>query len=163
MTYWGFQNLRNWESYSRVRADLCCRRQQPKSTPIVISHISWLMVTYCDRSEQATSCDCRRVCADFRCRRQQPKSTPDCPEYYILFETVISHFSLLTRSRKYLCSLIKWLIEVLKTSKIEIPIHVCVQTSVAAGNNPRARLSLLTLRVNGSPPLYVMVRLRFKM
>ena len=34
--------------------------------------------------------------------------------------------------------------EVFKTSEIENPIHVCVQTSVAVGNNKRARLSLVT-------------------
>ena len=67
-------------------------------------------------------------------------------------------------STKHLLSRLSiYLDMVLEKSEIENPIHVCVQTSVAVGNNKRARLSLLTLRVNGSLPLYVMVRLRFKM
>ena len=83
MLRWGFENLKNRDSYTRERAEPRCRRQQLKSTP----------------------------------------------------EFVGSHK--LAKGNLFVC-----LSEVLKTSKIEIPIHVSVQTFVATGNNKRARLSV---------------------
>ena len=48
-------------------------------------------------------------------------------------------------STKHLLSRLSiYLDMVLEKSEIENPIYVCVQTSVAVGNNKRARLSLVT-------------------
>ena len=50
-------------------------------------------------------------------------------------------YYLLTECTKHLLSgLSIYLDKVLKPSKIEIPIHVCVQKYVAVGNNQSARL-----------------------
>ena len=111
---WDFGKVKSWESYTRVRAGLSCRRQQQKCTPELVTQ-------FVDSSGQQSN------------RGLKP--------LYIIVGN-FSHFSLLTRSRKHLCRRIKWLIEVFKTSKIENPIHVCVQDSVAVGNNKSARLSV---------------------
>ena len=63
-------------------------------------------------------------------------------------------YYLLTECAKHLLSRLSiYLDKVFERLKIEIPIHVCVQTLVAVGNNKRARLSM-SVHIYEQPFIY---------